>query len=68
VSASPPGGGRRALGIGLQLTGLALCPLALAYGFADQGPSEWGLLLLGVLAFVAGTSLARRNEDPGLPS
>jgi len=53
------------VGFGLQLTGLACCPLALAFGLADQGPTEWGLLLLGALCFFAGWSLRERGAPPG---
>jgi len=55
---SPPHA-KGVMAISLQLTGLALCPLALAFGLADNGPAEWGLLITGALCFFAGWSLAQ---------
>ncbi len=47
--------------MGLQLTGLALCPVALAYGAAGSGPAEWGLLTLAAAVFFAGWALQQRG-------
>jgi hypothetical protein len=54
---------KSAYGIGLQLTGLATCLLALAWGLADNGPAEWGLLGLAVVMFIAGQSLREGTSD-----
>jgi predicted acyltransferase len=60
----PTPSARGVCAIALQLTGLGLCPLALAYGFADNGPVEWALLTLAAIVFFAGWSLSqgRRPE------
>lgn len=55
---------RGAVGFGLQLTGMACCPLALAFGLAEQGPAQWGLLVLGAVCFYAGWSLRERVAPP----
>jgi hypothetical protein len=54
---------KSAFGIGLQLTGLATCLLALMWGLADNGPAEWGLLGLAVILFIIGQQL--REGDAG---
>lgn len=48
---------KSAFGIGLQLTGLATCLYALAWGLADNGPAEWALLGIAVVLFLIGQSL-----------
>jgi hypothetical protein len=48
---------KSAFGIGLQLTGLATCLYALAWGLADNGPAEWGLLAVAVIVFLIGQQL-----------
>ncbi len=58
------GPNRGAIGFGLQLTGLTLCPVALAFGFADNGPAEWGLLTLAALVFFVGWTLRGGTQAP----
>ena len=48
---------KSALGIGFQLTGLATCLYALAWGLADNGPAEWALLGVAVIIFFIGQQL-----------